>query len=203
MKIEVKICGITRRADAEAAAELGFDYVGAVLFAGSRRYVPVAKLPELFGGLPAKVKRVGVFVDAAAAEIEAALATGCLDIVQLHGGESAEFAIELGERVIVWKAVTLAGADDIGRFAAFPAARLVLDSSGGGSGRCCDWRLAARMAARRPVMLAGGITPANAAAAVAAVNPAGIDLAGGVELAYGIKSLEKMIELKDALNQHE
>lgn len=200
MRTEVKICGFTRRADVEAAISLDFAYAGAVLYAGSTRGVAVARLPELFGGLKGKIVRVGVFVDAPVFEVEAALDTGCLDVVQLHGRESAAYAEALGRRVAVWKAVTLADEADVAAATAFPAARLVADAPGGGSGKRCDWRLASQLARRRPVMLAGGLHPGNAAAALAQVKPAGLDLAGGVEITYGIKSIERMLQLKEVLS---
>ena len=185
MKLEVKICGLTRRADAMLAAELGADFLGFVIYAGSRRYVPVEALAELTRGLPAHVRKVGVFVDASRDEIKRAVEAGNLDIVQLHGHESADFArsIDFSE---VWKATYDPD---------FPAARLVCDAPQGGSGKFGDHEKAAELAKIRPVMLAGGITPDNAAELVRRVRPAGIDLAGGVEVSPGVKDEEKLKRL--------
>lgn len=203
MSVRVKICGITRREDAWAAASLGFDFVGAVLCPESRRHVPAERLPELFAALPRGVRRVGVLRDPTPDELLAALASGCLDIIQLHGSEAPEMAAALGRRLPVWKAVTLLDESDVERWLDYPAERLLADSAGGGSGRPCRWDLAARLAARRPLVLAGGITPDNAREAVATVHPETIDLAGGVESAPGIKSLTKMQQLREALQNHE
>ena len=185
MKLEVKICGLTRREDVLLAAESGADYVGFVLYKGSRRYVPVDALAELTRGLPPRVRKVGVFVDASRDEILRAVEAGNLDVVQLHGHESADFAraIDFAE---VWKACYDPD---------FPAARLVCDAPQGGSGQLGDHEKAALLAKLRPVMLAGGITPDNAVDFARRVRPAGIDLAGGVEVTPGVKDEEKLRKL--------
>ena len=185
MKLEVKICGLTRRCDALLAAELGADYLGFVIYPGSRRFVAIEALPELTHGLPPCVRKVGVFVDAARDEIRRAVEAGNLDIVQLHGHESADFARSIGFAA-VWKATYDPD---------FPAARLVCDAPQGGSGQLGDHEKAAELARIRPVMLAGGITPDNVCELVRRVRPAGIDLAGGVESAPGIKDEGKLRKL--------
>lgn len=184
MGFEVKICGLTRREDVEFAAMCGADFAGFVLYPGSRRHVPVERLAELTRGVKS-LRKVGVFVDASYDDIRRAVEAGDLDVVQLHGGESADFArnINFAE---VWKA---AYDPD------FPAARLVCDAPRGGSGMPGDRAAAAALARVRPVMLAGGITPDNAAELLKLVRPAGIDLASGVESAPGIKDHEKLKRL--------
>ena len=185
MKLGVKICGLTRRCDALLAARLGADYLGFVLWPGSRRFVSVEALPELTRDLPAHIRKVGVFVDAPRDEILRAVEAGRLDVVQLHGHESPDFArtIDFAE---VWKATYDPD---------FPAARLVCDAPQGGSGRPGDHAKAAELARIRPVMLAGGITPDNAVDFARRVRPAGIDLAGGVEAAPGVKDIELLKKL--------
>ena len=185
MKCEVKICGLTRRADVELAAALGADYLGFVIYPGSRRFVPAERLAELTRDLPPHVRKVGVFVDATRDEIRRAVELGMLDIVQLHGKEDAEFARSI-DFSTVWKATYDPD---------FPAERLVCDAPQGGSGQPGDRELAARIARLRPVMLAGGINPGNAVELIRRVRPAGIDLAGGVESAPGVKDENKMREL--------
>jgi phosphoribosylanthranilate isomerase len=185
MKCEVKICGLTRRADVELAAALGADYLGFVIYPGSRRFVPAERLAELTHDLPPQLRKVGVFVDATRDEIRRAVERGELDIVQLHGKEDAEFARSI-DFAPVWKATYDPG---------FPAERLVCDAPQGGSGQPGDRELAARIARVRPVMLAGGINPGNAVELIRRVRPAGIDLAGGVESAPGVKDENKLREL--------
>ncbi len=185
MNCEVKICGLTRRADAELAVELGADYLGFVFYPPSPRFVPVERLAELTRGLPPRVKKVGVFVDAPRDEIRRAVDAGALDIVQLHGHEDADFARSV-DFAVVWKATY-----DV----SFPAARLVCDAPRGGSGKPGDRELAAHVARFRPIMLAGGVNPGNAVPLVRRIRPVGIDLASGVESAPGIKDELKLREL--------
>ena len=135
MAFEVKICGLTRRCDVEAACECGADFLGFVIYAGSRRFVPVEALPELTRGLPPCVRKVGVFVDASRDEIRRAVEAGNLDIVQLHGHESADFARSI-DFAQVWKATYDAD---------FPAERLVCDAPQGGSGMPGNREAAARV----------------------------------------------------------
>ena len=186
MKTEVKICGITRYCDAAAIAEAGADYLGFVLVPSSKRCIRPEALAEM-AALP--VKKAGVFADQDLDFIRRMCALGGLSIVQLHGSETYDFArrIDFAE---VWKA----SYDPL-----FPAARLVCDGPTGGSGRFGDHRKAAELARLRPVMLAGGITPDNAAGLIRQVRPAGIDLAGGVESAPGIKDMSKVRKLFENL----
>ena len=182
MKLEVKICGITRLCDAECAIEAGADYLGFVLVRSSKRFISPEALARM-AALP--VKKVGVFADAGLDFICEMVETGHLDVVQLHGNETPEFArsIDFAE---VWKASYDAD---------FPAARLVCDGPRGGSGLFGDHRKAAELAKNRPIMLAGGITPDNAPELAKLVRPAGIDLAGGVESSPGIKDPLKIRQL--------
>ena len=181
MAFEVKICGLTRRGDVEAALELGADYLGFVLVPASKRFVPLERLAELTRGV-STARKVGVFMDAPLETIRRAVDVGELDVVQLHGSETADFAesIDFAE---VWKATYDAD---------FPAARLVCDAPQGGSGRFGDHTRAAELAKLRPVMLAGGLAPGNVAAVVSAVRPAGVDVASGVESSPGVKDRKKL-----------
>lgn len=180
MNIKVKICGLTRRSDAEYAASCGADYLGFVLYEKSPRFVPPEKLKELAHKLA--VPAVGVFVDPDLDQIKRALDSG-VDIIQLHGNETMQFALTVAKLAPVWKA-----AYD----PAFPAEMLVCDAARGGSGVIGDHILAAEIAKTRRIMLAGGITPDNAVEFARQVKPFGIDLASGVESAPGIKDHEKI-----------
>lgn len=183
MNVRVKICGITRRSDAEFALECGASAVGFVLAETSSRYVSLAALVELTRNLPGI--KVGVFVNAGIDFIRRAVVAGALDVVQLHGSESANFAraIDFAE---VWKATYEPD---------FPAHILVCDAPAGGSGRPGDQAAAARIARMRRIMLAGGLTPANIGAAIERVRPWGVDISSGVESAPGIKDHHKIVQL--------
>ena len=188
----VKICGITRPQDAELAIDLGASAVGFIFWPGSPRLVDSGVARTIAGSVPDGVKKVGVFVDAGADDIMRTMDAVGLDIAQLHGHESPEFCRQLsasGRTVI--KAV---GLDDDGRvnFAAFdPDLVLLVDAHDperfGGTGKTANWDAARDIAATRPLVLAGGLTPDNVAEAVSLVAPWGVDVASGVEQSPGVK----------------
>lgn len=182
-RLFVKVCGVTRPADAVAAARAGADAVGLNFYPGSKRVVTVAQASRVVAALPPFVWAVGVFVNASRAEVlRVARAVG-LDAVQLHGDEAPALAaglplrtvkaLHVGQGSLAAQARRHAGADLLLLDAAQPGF--------GGGGVAFDWRLAGALARRRPVLLAGGLTPGNVAAAVAAVRPFGVDVASGVE----------------------
>ena len=202
MTPRVKICGITRADDAVLAAQLGASAIGFVFWPGSSRYVDPARAREIVTVLPANVLTVGVFVDQPASDVQAVAKQVGLGAIQLHGHESIDYALRLMEPVI--KAVPVTDAFDITALDAIPGSiTVLLDAHDpvkrGGTGRTIDWTLAARAAARRPVMLSGGLKPANIRAAVDAVRPYGIDLSSGVESSPGVKNHDSLRALFAAL----
>jgi phosphoribosylanthranilate isomerase len=145
--------------------------------------------------VPALVSRVGVFVDASPAEVADAVRIACLDVVQLHGDEPIDAYDSVGARVI--KVTSLADDAEVARVVAWPAAVTPLVDAAdpvqrGGTGRKADWSAAAAVAAQRSIVLAGGLTAANVADAIAHVRPWGLDVSSGVEDAPGIKSAAKL-----------
>ncbi|HUS68595.1 MAG TPA: phosphoribosylanthranilate isomerase [Kofleriaceae bacterium] len=187
----IKICGITRAEDADHAARAGADWIGLNLWPRSRRHVEPELAAEVAAAARAArpgVRLVGVFVDEEPERIEEMTALLQLDFVQLHGDESPEVTARFGARAI--KALAVAQEVDVERIAAYGCSTFLVDTptaGRGGSGVVGDWALARRAAALRPVLLAGGLTPDNVAAAVAAVGPFGVDVASGVERAPGVK----------------
>jgi phosphoribosylanthranilate isomerase len=190
----VKICGVTRPADAEAAAALGADAVGVNLWPGSRRHVPPARAREIVRALPPWVTAVGVLVNPTREELLRAIEASGVAAIQLHGDEPP--AACLGLPVPVVKALRVRDAAALDALAAYDVQGFLLDAPTpgyGGSGETFDWAVAAEAVRRGArVILAGGLGPDNVAAAVRAVRPWGVDVASGVESAPGVKDLEKV-----------
>lgn len=203
---QVKICGITRWEDARAAIDAGADALGFNFFPGSPRYVAPAEARGIARRAPRRVARVGVFVDEPAAEIEAVAREVGLDIVQLHGEESPARVTRLARRRPVIKAFRVRRGFQPSRLAAYrDAAAFLLDSftgsARGGTGRRFDWTIAARATAFGPVVLAGGLTPENVAAAIARVRPAAVDICSGVESRPGEKDPARLRALLRAVER--
>ena len=191
----VKVCGITRREDALLAADLGASAVGFVFWPHSPRYVEPEAAAEIARALPADVAPVGVFVDPAVDDVRRIAARVGLAAVQLHGDEPATLCDGLPYRVL--KAVPVAGAAT--RAAAERVPRRVtvlLDARDpvrrGGTGRTVDWGVAAEVAARRRIFLAGGLGPGNVGEALRTVRPYGVDVSSGVETRPGRKDAGRL-----------
>lgn len=193
-RTEIKICGLTNLPDARAAWEAGADFLGFVLYSGSPRGISgkaLRRIAERLGGGP---KLIGVFVNERP-ETVAGIVSDCgLHAVQLHGDERLEDFTDPG--VPVWRAVRVRQGLAVPSPERWPAARYVVDADVpgeyGGTGRAADWSAAADFAKRFPVMLAGGLTPDNVREAVRIVQPAGVDVASGVEREPGKKDYRKL-----------
>ncbi|MBI5884384.1 MAG: phosphoribosylanthranilate isomerase [Elusimicrobia bacterium] len=194
MTTRVKFCGITRPEDAAAAAELGAWAVGLVFAPSSPRRVSVERARAVVAALPRGVLSVGVFQDQPAGEVAAAALAAGLDLIQLHGKEGEDDLRALGPERCV-RAVVLADERSLAAALESPAAYLLVDrpkDEGPGAGRTADWALAERLASSRITLLAGGLTPENAAEAAARARPWGLDVSSGVETAPGIKDRGRM-----------
>lgn len=192
-RTRIKFCGLIREQDIDDAVTLGVDALGFVMWAPSGRSLSVAALASLAPRVPAFVTRVGLFVDPSEEEVAACLPH--LDLLQFHGDESPEFCARFGRPWI--KALRMR--DDLDLHAAeraFDGAQaLLLDAYRpgvpGGTGETFDWeRIPAGL--RKPVILAGGLTPQNAARAITQAAPYALDVSGGIEASRGIKSADKM-----------
>jgi phosphoribosylanthranilate isomerase len=195
MRTRVKICGITRPEDAATAAVLGADAIGVVFYAHSPRRVDIARAGEIVAALPLFVHAVALFVDAGAAEVEAVLERLRIDVLQFHGDEPPPVCRSFGLPYI--KAVRMRPGADVRAQAGqyHDAAALLLDSYrpdlAGGTGTTFSWGdIPAEPGAR--IMLAGGLTADNVAAAIRRVRPYGVDVSGGVEAAKGVKDAGRM-----------
>jgi phosphoribosylanthranilate isomerase len=188
-----KVCGITRAADARHAVEHGATAIGFVFWEASPRFIRPEQAAEIVAQLPGAVTKVGVFVNQPLNEIRNAARIAGVTTIQLHGDESPEDAARL--EWPVWRAISLARVNDT--LHAWPSGTTVLLDAHdpvkrGGTGRAIDWRAAAEVAARRPVVLAGGLTPENVEEAIGIVHPVGVDVSSGVEATPGVKDFEKM-----------
>ena len=200
----VKICGLTRPADARLAVDSGATALGMVFWPGSPRAVTLDQARAITREAPAGVMTVGVFVNPSVELVEAVMTEVPLDAVQLHGDESPTFASALGWPVIKGVGLSADGAlPDLDQWG--PDVRILLDAHDpvrrGGTGRTVDWTRAAMVAKQRPVFLAGGLHADNVAAAIAQVAPAGIDISSGVESGPGIKDRTKLQALFEALRR--
>ena len=195
MRTRIKICGITRPEDARAAAELGADAIGLVFYAPSPRSVGAEQARAIVAALPPFVTAVGLFVDPAQDQVEAVLRRCPLGLLQFHGDEAAGFCGGFGLPYIKAARVR-ADADLVQYLSPYQGAQgWLLDAYHerlyGGSGETFDWKLIPRQLAR-PVILSGGLTPDNVAAAVRQVRPWAVDVSSGVEAAKGIKDAAKI-----------
>ncbi len=193
--IHIKVCGITRPGDAMLAAELGASAIGFIFWPKSPRYVAPARARAIAAMLPPMVTPIGVFVDQTARHVARVARIVGLGAVQLHGRETRDFCRRLGLRVI--KAFGVGNGFSPTEVARYPrSVTILLDAHDpvliGGTGRTIDWHAAATLARTRRVILSGGLSPANVAAAIAAVGPYALDVSSGVEARPGIKDAAKL-----------
>lgn len=199
--VRSKICGITRIEDALAAAEAGADAIGLVFYAKSPRAVNVQQAREIIRALPPFVTTVGLFVNASRCELTEILEAVPLDLLQFHGDETPADCEGYNRPYI--KALRVRPGDDLEA-----ACKLYANASGvlldtyvagvpGGTGEIFDWALVPAKLSK-PVILAGGLSPANVAQAIARVKPWAVDVSGGVEQAKGIKDHARIRAFIDA-----
>ena len=193
----VKICGITRKEDAVAAATAGADAIGLVFYPKSSRYVTATAAAEIVSELPPFVTTVGLFVNHSADQVNRICDQVELDLLQFHGDESPSDCSQFGKRFI--KAVRMAPGRSVtemmGQYR--QATALLLDSFDadkyGGSGETFDWQRVPKDS-DVPLILAGGLNCSNVVEAVTRVQPYAVDVSSGVESAPGIKSADQIIE---------
>ena len=199
----VKICGITRLEDAEAAVALGAGALGFVFWPKSPRYIDPERARAIVAALPPFVTTVGVFVDQAPRLVNGVAARVGVAAVQLHGDEPVQMLEQIDRPVV--KALAMRASTQAADADVWPSrVRLLIDAHDparrGGTGKTVDWDGAAAIAARRPVLLAGGLKPGNVVEAILTVRPFGIDVSSGVESAPGVKDHARLRELFEAIN---
>lgn len=198
----IKICGIASPAALDAVIAARADHAGLVFFPPSPRNVTLADAAALGARAAGRIGRVGLFVDADDALLADAVAAASLDAIQLHGKEPPERAAQLRARfgLPVWKALSIASADDVARAAAYVGAvDLVLFDAKtpkgtlpGGMGLSFDWSLLSAWKAPCAWGLAGGLTADNVAEAVRRTGAPLVDASSGVESAPGVKDADKV-----------
>jgi phosphoribosylanthranilate isomerase len=192
----VKICGFLElSAGLLAAEEAGAGAIGINFWPKSKRYLPLAEARLWLDSVPPSLNRVAVLVNAPEAEIDAILASGCIDTLQFHGDEPDSLVQRYLDRgVPCIRALAVRSPADLELVARCPAPAVLLDAYApgayGGTGHTCDWELARQAVLAFPekkIILSGGLTPENVARAVQEVRPAGVDVASGVEISPGVK----------------
>lgn len=217
MGLGVKICGLREAAHVRAAVEGGAAYLGFVFFEASPRHVTPQQAAALGAEAPPGVAKVGLFVDPTDERLERTLDVCPLDILQLHGAETAErvAAIRARHGLPVMKALPIGDPDDVARIAEYEGvADLILCDAKprpgatlpGGSGEAFDWALLAGRAWRRPWLLAGGLTAETLAAAAEAGGAKQVDVSSGVEIRRGEKDaalIKAFLEAAQAIEPSE
>lgn len=201
----LKICGVRTEADAQGLIDLGVDAAGFNFWPNSKRYLDPSDAAWL-KSLEGKILRVGVFVNQPRELSLRLISEGMIDVVQLHGDEDPEAAAIFSDAGIkVIKAIGVKTPADIERVGGFEVDAILLDAHApvvfGGTGETFDWSLALDFKNRFPntaMILAGGITPQNAAMAISQVKPAALDIASGAEVSPGVKDFTKVRQLLDA-----
>jgi phosphoribosylanthranilate isomerase len=201
MTVEAKICGLSTPETVDAAVRFGARFVGFVTYPKSPRHISTDTMRTLGANLPKSVIRVGLFVDPDDALLDEKLATGALDMLQLHGNETPQRTAAIKARTgkPVMKVIKVAAAVDVEQGAkAYEgvADRLMFDAAEGalpgGNARAFDWTILSGRGIALPWMLAGGLTPENVAEAVRVTAARAVDVSSGVEETRGAKSIEKI-----------
>ena len=199
----IKICGITNLEDALCAVNAGADALGFVFYENSPRHISPEQVKQIVAALPPFVTTVGLFVNAAHEVIQQTMQAAGLNVVQLHGDESAEDCCLNPYPVI--KAVRIKDADSLTGIDRYNVSALLLDAWNdqqyGGTGESFDWQLAKKLTGRLPLILAGGLTPNNVTQALQVVNPYAVDVSSGVEGSPGRKDHNKIREFIQQVKQ--
>lgn len=203
--VRVKICGMTRSVDVQAAIRAGADALGFVFASRSKRVLDKPLAAELVAQVPAFISRVGLFMDQDSSEVVSILKQVPLNLLQFHGNEDADYCRQFGLPYI--KAVSMVSDQAVVRAVNdySDAAALLLDSHApggvGGTGAVFNWSLIP--AVSLPIVLAGGLTPGNVRQAVKQVKPWAVDVSSGVEDSPGIKNDELMrVFIKEAKREY-
>lgn len=204
MAVRVKVCGITRSEDAQAAIRFGADAIGFVFWPHSARYIDPATAAEIAAIIPPFITTVGVYVDPDFAWVEESSRIAKLSLLQFHGDETPEFCNRFALPYI--KAVRVKDGTDLLQYAQHyrTAQGLLLDTFAagmpGGTGHTFDWQLIPRQMPL-PLILSGGLAPDNVASAIRKIQPWAVDVSSGVEASKGIKDEKKIFAFMQGVKQ--
>lgn len=208
MPVTAKICGLSTPETVHAAVAGGASHVGLVFFAKSPRNVTIDQAAALVTAVGGRAKIVGLFVDPDPTFIDAVRAKVRLDAIQLHGNEHPALAgrLQMRHGIEVWKAIPVRTADDLRLSSKYLGHRILFDAKPplgadmpGGNGMRFDWRLLDSFKHRSPWVLSGGLTPSNVTEAVRVTGATLVDVSSGVELAPGIKDVDKIAAFLKAI----
>ena len=206
MPVEAKICGLSTPETLDAAVRFGARFVGFVTYPKSPRHISTETMRALAGRVPKTVTRVGLFVDPDDALLDEKLATGALDMLQLHGAETPGRVAAIRQRTgkPVMKAIKVSIAGDVEQGIKLYAPvvdRLMFDAAEGilpgGNAKAFDWTILSGRSIEVPWFLAGGLTPENVAEAVRVTGARAVDVSSGVEAERGVKSIDRIRDFLD------
>lgn len=198
MPVRVKICGITNLNDAQAAIDFGADALGFIFFPGSSRCITAEAAAAIIRTLPPFITKVGVFVDAPVDHIVRTARACSINTAQLHGNEPPGLCDEVAAAGLgVIKAFRMKGSESLAELRSYRTSAFLLDGyvpgQQGGTGEVFNWELAVQAKVFGfPIILAGGLTPANIGSAIQSVRPHAVDVSSGVEFSPGKKDLTKV-----------
>lgn len=201
MSVFVKICGICSRKDLEQICALRPDAVGFIFWPDSKRYVRPQQAAQWMSAVPAGIKKVGVFVEPAAEEVEAVARECLLDVVQIHQRSNGwKIDRPLFDGLEVWlspkmeERVTSAVLQSVSPEPSVLLADAFDPKTIGGTGALGNWDAAVKMkkSLGKPLLLAGGLSADNVAEAIETVQPWGVDVSSGVEKEPGVKNIRKV-----------
>jgi phosphoribosylanthranilate isomerase len=208
-KVRIKLCGITKLADARFAAGALADYLGFIFWPGSKRFINPTDAAEIINWIEGP-ECVGVFVDQPVDDVNDFGHIAGVDYVQLHGEESPDYCRLMEHKIIKAFRISNDMTEDHVRYLIDPYTNVVdhflfdtfVKDVPGGTGMTFKWEILQNLVEEYPIFVSGGLNPANIEFALNTVHPYGVDVSSGVEESPGIKDLEKMNDFIQAVNHY-
>ncbi len=199
----IKVCGLTTREQVKDCVDSGVDWLGFNCYPGSKRYIVPEKIRELLNIVPFDVKTVGVFVNGSVQKVNQIMEYTGLQLVQLHGDESPEYAKALTHEYI--RVFRVSPSFQPNQISHFPLSYFLLDSYQpnryGGTGKSFNWEIAKKSKKFGRLILAGGLNSENVQEAITSVRPFGVDVCSGVESSPGLKNRNRVATFISAVRK--